>query len=300
MAKVVPTRMHSVLPEANENLISFEKKRHDSLVRKLAGALVKVAQSVYDMFHLQRIADDASVTYHNSQDRCNLVELFHEVQLAAQHDKARLCTESAKRGYIHLLEFMHNRGFPWDEETCEKAAMYGHVHCLRYAHRHGCPWDANTCHNAAMYGQLDCLRYAHHNGCPWNAFTCAFAASFGNLECLQYAHEHGCIWNEYTCIEAVRAILHCPQMANPVACLRYAHKHGCPWSKQVCIEAVGVGNLACLKYLVEHGCPWDQELYRMARELDDDACANYLARFILESNSEEEKLNETDRDDMLY
>jgi hypothetical protein len=39
--------------------------------------------------------------------------------------------------------------------------------CLQYAHEHGCPWDENTSFNAVANRRVECLLYAHKHGCPW-------------------------------------------------------------------------------------------------------------------------------------
>ena len=77
-----------------------------------------------------------------------------------------MCTNGSN-GNVDLLEFLHEKGCPWDEDTCSEAAEYGHLECLKYAHENGCPWDQWTCRQAARNGHLECLKYAHENGCPW-------------------------------------------------------------------------------------------------------------------------------------
>ena len=54
-------------------------------------------------------------------------------------NKERFCTEMARKGDLELLQFLHEKGCPWDEATCSYAALNGHLECLRYAHENGCP-----------------------------------------------------------------------------------------------------------------------------------------------------------------
>ena len=58
--------------------------------------------------------------------------------------KERFCTEMARKGDLELLQFLHEKGCPWDTLTCSWAAEYGHLECLRYAVENGCPQSTNT------------------------------------------------------------------------------------------------------------------------------------------------------------
>ena len=118
--------------------------------------------------------------------------------------KEGFCAEMARKGNLELLQFLHEKGCPWDEDTVLCAAYNGHLECLKYAHEKGCPWDEETCANAANYSHLECLQYAHEKGCPWDEYTCSNAAFNGHLKCLKYAREKGCPWDKYTCRHAAR------------------------------------------------------------------------------------------------
>ena len=83
--------------------------------------------------------------------------------------RERFCARMAENGNFDLLQFLHEKGCPWDEWTCADAAASGHLECLKYAHENGCPWNELTCSQAAYKGHLECLKYAHENGCPGSA-----------------------------------------------------------------------------------------------------------------------------------
>ena len=63
--------------------------------------------------------------------------------------KERFCEEMALSGNLVLLQYLHEKGCPWDARTCSAAAKEGHFECLKYAHEQGCPFDKNTCSAAA-------------------------------------------------------------------------------------------------------------------------------------------------------
>ena len=80
--------------------------------------------------------------------------------------KERFCEEMALSGNLVMLQYLHEKGCPWDKRTCLEAAGGGHLECLKYAHEEGCPWDVETCRVAAENGHLECLKYLHEKGCP--------------------------------------------------------------------------------------------------------------------------------------
>ena len=110
--------------------------------------------------------------------------------------KERFCVEMALSGNLVLLQYLHEKGCPWNEKTCSGAARIGHLECLKYLHEKGCPWNERTCWAAARGGHFDILKYLHEKGCPWNERTCSEAASGGHFDILKYLHENGCPWNE--------------------------------------------------------------------------------------------------------
>ena len=69
-------------------------------------------------------------------------------------EKERFCARMAENGNLELLQFLHEKGCPWDEWTCSEAANFGHLECLKYLHENGCPWNEYTCLNAARNGHI--------------------------------------------------------------------------------------------------------------------------------------------------
>ena len=55
--------------------------------------------------------------------------------------------------------------------TCANAAQGGHLEVLQWVHENGCPWDEDTCWCAAQGGHLEALQWLRANGCPWDWST---------------------------------------------------------------------------------------------------------------------------------
>ncbi len=72
------------------------------------------------------------------------------------------------------------------------SAIKGHLKCLKFLHKNGCEWSEGVCSESSKYGHLECLKYAHENGCKWNEWTCMEAARKGHFECLKYACDNKC------------------------------------------------------------------------------------------------------------
>jgi hypothetical protein len=160
--------------------------------------------------------------------------------LTAQHGPptdAHFTYWAAAGGNLACLQYLHERGCPWNKWTTRAAAEGGHLTCLQYLHEAGCPWDAEATCAAALGGHLACLQYLHENNCPWGVGTTAGAASGGHLACLQYIHEAGHPWHVATAYTAASG--------GHLACLQYADEHGCPWTSRL-VKKCATGN--CVEY----------------------------------------------------
>ena len=69
--------------------------------------------------------------------------------------KERFCVEMALSGNLVLLQCLHEKGCPWDEDTCTGAASGGHFEILKYLHEKGCPWNEEACSEAAYRSPRD-------------------------------------------------------------------------------------------------------------------------------------------------
>lgn len=103
----------------------------------------------------------------------------------------RLCIHAASSGWIGILRWGLQQGFPWNAAICSSAAASGHLHVLIWARSHFCPWNERTCEEAARNGHLDVLAWARSRGCCWNNKTALAAVRGGHIDVLRYAWEHG-------------------------------------------------------------------------------------------------------------
>jgi histidyl-tRNA synthetase len=179
-----------------------------------------------------------------------------------------ICTLAAGEGYLSVLEWCHENGYPWNSMTCARAAENGHLNCLEYAHKNNCPVDLWVSFNAAGGGHLSCLKYLHNHGCDWNEYTCQNAAKYGHFDCLRYAHENGCKWNEKTCEKSAES--------GSIACLQYAHENNCPWNVLTMYAAAKFGRLECLIYCHKNNCEWNDEVCYYASANGHYSCVVYL------------------------
>ena len=85
------------------------------------------------------------------------------------------------------------------DASCRISSAKNDIECLQFLHEVGCPWNEQTCYHAAKHGQLDCLKYAHEHGCNWNEWTTYYACINQHQECLTYAMENGCKMNFKQC-----------------------------------------------------------------------------------------------------
>ena len=116
-----------------------------------------------------------------------------------------LCEQAARKGHLHILQWLRAHNCKWDEWTCNRAVLHGHFHILQWAHDNGCPWwKDEMCCRVVDSGNLNILKWLRIKGCPWNEDVCSNAAWFGNLTILKWAHENGCPWNRRTYTNALK------------------------------------------------------------------------------------------------
>ena len=168
------------------------------------------------------------------------------------------CTGAAKGGRLEVLEWLREKGCPWDSCTCSWAAWGGHLEVLKWLRENGCPWDDDmrwwdTCAiaNAAKGGHLEVVKWAKENGCPWDSRTCSEAALGGHIEVLKWARENGCPWDSQTCSSAAQG--------GHLELLKWLRENGCPWDSWTCSSAAQGGHLEVLEWAVENGCPRDED-----------------------------------------
>ena len=71
---------------------------------------------------------------------------------------------------LKMLKFVHEKGFPWANNTCEALLRTGNYEMLKYAHENGALWTTDTVISGlkTKMPSVPCLQYAIENGCPWD------------------------------------------------------------------------------------------------------------------------------------
>ena len=59
-----------------------------------------------------------------------------------------LCHQSARYGYIAILEWIRQYNIHGNEETCKYASQNGQLEALRWLHQHNIPWNSEVCMEA--------------------------------------------------------------------------------------------------------------------------------------------------------
>jgi hypothetical protein len=198
------------------------------------------------------------------------LEIIHATNTCEHY---KLTGVAAKYGQLACLRYLHQQGYPWNNDTfhnaCNQAAIHGHTKCLQYAHENGCIWTEYTCWLAVYYKKIECLQYAHTNGCP---FDNSLYYAVTDVILLQEVRKMGCVWNECVCKEfATKGLL---------SCLQYAHEHGCPWSYTTCIAAITSKHIECLIYACENKCPVNLLVYWTAMQSDDHNMIQCVSKHI--------------------
>jgi hypothetical protein len=89
------------------------------------------------------------------------------------------CLEAAQQGHLGIMKWFDKMQTQqnktqklWSKKTCAAAAEGGYLEVLQWLREKGCPWDALTCARAARNDHLHVLQWARQNSCPWNKNEC--------------------------------------------------------------------------------------------------------------------------------
>ncbi len=104
--------------------------------------------------------------------------------------------DAARRGYLHILKYIHANGQSWGDDACKGAIEGNKLDCLKYIHKTGGLLDSSLYKSAVKYGGHEIIEYLHLNGCPWDDELWAIYRRIGscervNIETVKYIHKIG-------------------------------------------------------------------------------------------------------------
>ena len=117
-----------VVPKLNGNDVKF----FYDVNSESRGAVKRSSVRLADAFKIGDFATKSTISW--ALEKCS-------------EEKERFTARMALNGNLELLQFLHEKGCPWNEVTCSYAAEYGHLECLKYTHENGCPGSANYVHH---------------------------------------------------------------------------------------------------------------------------------------------------------
>lgn len=200
-----------------------------------------------------------------------------EVEAVAAADRVPPCPctddvvrRAAGGGHMHVLAWLHQRGYRGRWCSISAAAHGGHTEVLE--------WFAGKAHafDKAIYtaaaadgGQLGALAWLRAAGCPWDDRVCLYSAARGHLHVIEWAIEHGCMWHpEATATAAARGHLDVAEWCLAHGCT-VANEIDSRWpglyddqedvdtdvarAETLCVAA-RLGRIDVLAWLRDHGC----------------------------------------------
>ncbi len=187
----------------------------------------------------------AAAVYYNHMD---VLDYLYKRRLSTSTlHNSTACHYAAAAGRLDVLQWLHERGAPFDAETCADAASSGHLHVLRWLRARGCAWDDRVARRAARNDHAHVLEWlfaeapADADLFLRNPQVCAAAASGG-------------------CFSILRA-------------LRARHA---AWDHSVCIEAACVGHLAMLEWAIRNGADARYAVFECAARADQQHVLRWL------------------------
>ena len=98
-----------VVPKLNGNDVKFFYDVNRESRRAVKRSSVRLA----DAFKIGDFATKSTISW--ALEKCS------------EEKKERFCAQMAEKGNVELLQFLHEKGCPWDKETCRRAGENGHL-----------------------------------------------------------------------------------------------------------------------------------------------------------------------------
>jgi hypothetical protein len=200
-----------------------------------------------------RLAHESGVdwTRHDFQTaagrHASVATLLEARELGMQYP-VPLMVGAATCNTLHVLQFLHAEGCPWDRTVTEAAARRGDVEMLSWLRAQGCDWVPLLALRAAAHsGSVEMTAWVkQHSGAAYDESNLYEAASKGHTALVEYLQAQQCPWNDAACFVAA---LH-----NHMDTLRWLHEHGCAWvADDVCEAAGRSGSIEIMIYLQQQG-----------------------------------------------
>jgi hypothetical protein len=95
---------------------------------------------------------------------------------------------------VHVIEYLHAEGCPFDDTVYLHAAVYSHVHVLQRLRELDCAWDSEQlCSVAAQQGLLQVLQWAKQQGAVFTERNMIQAAGQGHTAVCEYLVSQQCL-----------------------------------------------------------------------------------------------------------
>lgn len=179
--------------------------------------------------------------------------------------KEQLMHKAAEHGYLDIIVYCNNNGYPISEVTIFKAILNGRLEILKYFHSLGCSWPRFSCFFACSANHLECLKFLHQTGACLTTDVYQYAVK--NLKMLEYILENDSSLSETFCYYAA---------GERIESLIMLREAGCPWDEMTIQAAITENKPDCLKYAIKNNCPVTSYYCRLAAHNGRTECLSIL------------------------
>jgi hypothetical protein len=156
---------------------------------------------------------------------------------------------AAKAGDVETLRWLKIRGSSFTQQTSRSGARTANnLHVLQFLHDEGCPWDEDICGAAGKAGDLEQLKWLHAHGATLNDRTADIAAEGGAVHVLEWLQQQ-------QGIEISETTMTFAAMHGHLQLCQWLRAQQCPWDGSTTTVAALGTNCDVLRWLIESGCP---------------------------------------------
>ena len=207
---------------------------------------------IYNEYNYPRTLDLEDDLYYQASKNGNLHILEWLINQEYSYNN-NACIGAAEGGNLEVLKFLRNYYFPWNENVAIYAIYNNHFELLKWALNNGCEISIESWNTVSRIGNFKILKWLYDNKiCEIYPNVIYDASVNGNLDIIKWAYEKG---------ERLTDVLMDNAAFNGhLHILEWLYTNKCPWLKSVCTNAVIGGHFNILKWLRTREYKWNSKV----------------------------------------
>jgi len=177
----------------------------------------------------------------------DLLKWLH-IQRGGPANNPKVCAYAATHGNSQIMEWLRDRGWPWDVSTTMMAIESGQDHMAAWVITKGCPMPYQVSLLAARHNCPYTLRWLKHYEVTIDSNVYKEALLYKRPRVIRWALDAEITLPAFLCDTAA--------LMGRLSYLKLLYREGCPTSRMIYIGTAKQGQREVFQWLLEANIPW--------------------------------------------